>query len=62
MYIHASASDEEKIEKLRLYIARDRDKDQRARKTGYFIYRIPVGQHIPVDWYEQLKSLGFDEF
>ena len=61
-YISPLANDEEKIEKLRLIIQRDRDKDRLALEHGYFVYRIPVTQHLPDNWYEILKEQGFNEF
>lgn len=62
MYIRTDASDEDKVEKLMNTIQRDRGKDKKARDLGYFIYRIPVGQHLPKDWYDILLEQGFTEF
>jgi very-short-patch-repair endonuclease len=61
-YINPSASDEEKVEKLRRFIERDRVKDKIARDNGFFIYRIPVGQGMPANWIEILQSYGCDLF
>jgi hypothetical protein len=61
-YIRSDASDDEKIEKIRLIIKKDRDKDMLARKNNYFIYRIPVKQHLPKNWYKILLDQGFDLF
>lgn len=62
MYISMHATDDEKIEKLMNIIERDKRKDMMARELGYLVYRIPVGQHIPNNWYEILKNQGFVEF
>ena len=62
MYIRMDASDDEKVEKLMHTIERDRGKDAMARKIGYLVYRIPVGQHLPTNWYEILLEQGFVEF
>ena len=61
-YISQSATDEEKVEKLRQYRDRDLKKDQLARDHGYFIYRIPVGQHLPENWHQIMVEQGFVEF
>lgn len=61
-YIRQSATDEEKVEKLRQYRDRDLKKDQLARNHGYFIYRIPVGQHLPENWHQILIDQGCVEF
>jgi len=61
-YIGADSTDEEKVEKMRLIVEKDRYKDSLARQSNYFIYRIPVKQHLPENWYEILKEQGFDLF
>lgn len=62
MYIRTDASDDDKISKLLHTIERDRHKDRMARDAGYLVYRIPVGQHLPADWYQILEHQGFTEF
>jgi vacuolar-type H+-ATPase subunit E/Vma4 len=62
MYISPIASDEEKVEKLRRYVERDRDKDKLARNSGFLLYRIAVVQHLPKNWHDILIDQGFVEF
>jgi very-short-patch-repair endonuclease len=62
MYIRTDASDDDKISKLLHTIERDRHKDRMARDAGYLVYRMPVGQHLPADWYQILEDQGFTEF
>ena len=61
MYLAIDASDDEKVTKLMHIIERDRNKDKMARSAGYFVYRIPVGQHLPKDWYQVLVDQGFTD-
>lgn len=61
-YIDINATIEDKIEKLRKIIERDKGKNQLALSNGYFIFRISVGQHIPDNWYQILIDQGFTEF
>lgn len=61
-YMSPFSSDEEKVDKLMKIIQRDRDKDKLARDNSFFVYRIPVGQHLPTNWYEILLNFGFNEF
>jgi very-short-patch-repair endonuclease len=61
-YISKDATIEEKVEKLRGFVEKDRIKDQLARSQGFLIYRIPVGRHIPKDWHNILVQQGFVEF
>ncbi len=58
-YLPPGSSDDEKVVKLMGFIERDRLKDNLARQHGYFIYRIPVGQHVPDNWLNILKDQGF---
>ncbi len=58
-YLPPGSSDDEKVAKLMGFIERDRLKDNLARQKGYFIYRIPVGQHVPDNWLNILNDQGF---
>lgn len=59
MYLPTDATDDEKVSKLQHFIERDRYKDQLAREHGFFVYRIPVKQHLPENWYEILVDQGY---
>ena len=61
-YLDVNATIEDKIEKLQKIIQRDIDKSKLALSNGYFVFRIPVGQHIPSNWYQILIDQGFVEF
>lgn len=58
-YLPITSTDDEKVAKLMNFILRDRSKDRLAREHGFFIFRIPVGQHLPANWYEILLSQGY---
>lgn len=61
-YLPPGSSDDEKVTKLMGFIERDRLKDRLALVNGYFIYRIPVGQHVPDNWLDILHDQGFSEW
>lgn len=62
LYLSINASDDQRIDKLMKFIMRDRQKDRMAREKGYLVYRIPVGQHVPDNWYHILVDQGFVEW
>lgn len=62
LYCNINDTNDHIVSKLMNFKNRDRDKDWFARNNGYFVYRIPVGNHLPDDWLEILHHQGFVEF
>jgi very-short-patch-repair endonuclease len=50
------------VEDYERQVARDKAKNVAALENGFTLYRIPVGQHLPQDWYDILKQQGWDLF
>lgn len=50
------------VEDYERQVARDKSKNVAALENGFTLYRIPVGQHLPQDWYDILKQQGWDLF